>query len=227
MTERVLVIAAHADDEALGCGGTLARHTDNGDEVQVIFLADGVASRGPEAGDTLSMARRHAAAEQAARALGTLPPILLGLPDNRLDSIPLLDIVQSFEARAQAFLPAVVYTHFGGDLNVDHRIAHQATLTVFRPVPGSTVRAIYTFETPSSTEWAGTEIGPPFRPSRYVGIEANWQAKHAALVAYAEEMRPEPHSRSLGAVEALARRRGAEVGLRLAEAFGVVRDILA
>ena len=120
--------------------------------------------------------------------------------------------------------PDIVYTHHGGDLNVDHRIAHQAVLTAGRPLPGSAVRAIYAFESCSSTEWSSPAMGPPFVPQRFVAIDAWFERKLAALTCYAEELRPFPHARSLEAVAALARLRGAAAGLGLAEGFMVIRE---
>lgn len=219
----VLVVAAHPDDEVLGCGGTLARHAAAGDRVQTIFLADGVASR--QGGDDAARERRYAAARQAAQALGCLAPVFLGFPDNRLDQVPLLDVIQALEAQPATAQPRIVYTHFGGDLNVDHVIAHRVALTAFRPLPGSSLRAIYGFQTASSTEWAGIELGPAFRPTRYVGIAEFTSHKQRALQAYAEEMRPFPHARSEIGLEAMARLRGSEVGLPAAEAFTVIREI--
>ena len=120
--------------------------------------------------------------------------------------------------------PEVVYTHHAGDLNVDHRIVHQATVTACRPLPGSPVRALYAFETVSSTEWQ--TAGESFRPQRCVDIEPFLGRKLRALDAYQAEMRPFPHARSHEAVEALARVRGAAAGLRAAECFVVVREVV-
>ncbi len=218
----VLVIAAHPDDEALGCGGALARHSRQGEDVHVLFLADGVTSR-DEAGEA-DVRERAAAAEAAARALGAKPPSFAGMPDNKLDTVPLLDEVKAVEDALGETAPDVVYTHHGGDLNVDHRIVHQAALTACRPQPGSSVRAIYAFEVPSSTEWNDTpEV---FIPNRFVDISATLDAKMKALACYAGEMRPFPHPRSVEAIEALARWRGAAAGLEAAEAFHVIRRVV-
>ena len=223
----ILVVAAHPDDEILGCGGVVASHAAEGDTVHVLIVAEGATSR-----DSLrdrstmepDLARLKAAASRAATLVGAEAPRMLGLPDNRLDSFPLLDIIKPVEAVIEAFAPEVVYTHHAGDLNVDHRIVHQAVVTACRPLPGSPVRAIYAFETMSSTEWQ--TAGDPFRPHRWVNIEPFLRCKRRALEAYAEEMRPFPHARSFEAVEALARVRGASAGLNAAECFMVVREIV-
>ena len=217
----VLVVAAHPDDETLGCGGTIAGHAAAGDTVQVLFLADGVGARGGH--DAAAIASRNRAAADAATTLGAEAPRSLGLPDNRLDTVPLLDIVKPIEALVAELAPAVVYTHHGGDLNIDHRIAHRAVLTACRPLPESPVRAIHAFEVPSSSEWA--DAGDPFVPARFVDIGETFATKMAALACYGDEMRAFPHPRSSEAIEALARWRGASAGLALAEAFAVVREV--
>jgi len=218
----ILVVAAHPDDEALGAGGTLARDADAGHRVRVLFLTDGVGARG--AADAAA-AERRAAAEAAAARLGIAETRFLSFPDNALDTVPLLSIVQAVEAMAAEAPPETVYTHFGFDLNIDHRIAFQATMTAFRPQPGCRVRRILAFETRSSTEWAGSPPALAFCPTVYVDVAATMARKRAALAAYAAEMRPAPHARSLEALDALAVLRGAEVGLAAAEAFVLVREI--
>ncbi len=219
----ILVIAAHPDDEALGCGGALVRHVARGDRVQCLFLADGAGSRSEGA----DVGLRQRQAEAAARRLGAAAPMLLGFPDNRMDSVPLLDIVQAVEKVIAEVRPDIIYTHHGNDLNIDHRITHQAVLTACRPQPDSCVRAIYGFEVPSSTEWASPEAAPAFRPVRFVDISDYLQHKMALLDCYADEMRAFPHARSREAVEALARWHGATVGVAAAEAFSVIREIVA
>ena len=220
----VLVVAAHPDDEVLGCGGTIARHVAEGSAAHVLFLADGVSSRLGGGGKD-ELARRNAAASNAAKVLGLHPPRLFGGPDNALDGMPLIEIIRGIEAVIAEIKPDVVYTHHAGDLNVDHRIACQAVLTACRPQPGFCVRAIYAFEVPSSTEWAASSTGPSFTPQRFVDVTATLDKKRQALAAYQEEMRPFPHARSAEAVDALMRYRGASVGVAAAEAFVVLREI--
>jgi LmbE family N-acetylglucosaminyl deacetylase len=218
MSETVLAVVAHPDDEVLGAGGTLARHAAKGDAVHILFLADGVSARGD---DKAAVERRVKAARLASSALGVHEPQFLGLPDNRLDRLELLDIVQPIENAIRKIAPQTIYTHHAGDLNIDHVLCHRAVLTACRPLPGSTVLRIYAMEVPSSTEWSGNA----FMPTHFVDISDTLQAKRRALEAYGEEMRPFPHARSYEAVDALATWRGASVGLRAAEAFIVVREI--
>ncbi len=226
----VLVVAAHPDDEILGCGGTLARHAAAGEAVHVLILAEGATAR-----DERRSAQAHAnelaalrqAAADAAACIGARPPRFAGFPDNRMDSLDLLDIVKAVETVVAETAPAVVYTHHGGDLNQDHRLTHQAVLTACRPLPGAPVRAIHAFETLSSSEWGSPMPGAGFVPSRFVDIGAQLETKLRALECYAAEMRPFPHARSRDNVTALARHRGASAGLPAAEAFVVLREIVA
>lgn len=226
MSTRVLVVAAHPDDEVLGCGGTIARHRADSDEVTTLFLADGVGARDESTGGATDLTIRRAAGNAAADALGTAPPIYLDFPDNRLDTVALLDLVQAIERVATEFRPDRVYTHHSGDLNIDHRICHQAVLTAFRPMPGQTVRAIFGFEVPSSTEWAFGGQETVFQPRHFVDISSFMAAKVAALRCYEMEMRPFPHPRSERMIEALAGWRGAIAGCEAAEAFTVIRQIV-
>jgi N-acetylglucosamine malate deacetylase 1 len=215
MSQTVLVVAAHPDDEVLGLGGTLGRHVSDGDNVHVIIAGEGPAARG---GSNVSP-EAFAAAHEAAKVLGINAPRLLGLPDNRLDTLALLEIIQPIEAAILSLSPRIVYTHCGTDLNIDHRIIHQATVTACRPLPGSTVRQLHAFETVSSTEWSTAAMGAAFRPTHFVDISAFWRQKRLALECYASEMRAFPHGRSYEAVEALAVLRGSQSGVGMAEAF--------
>ena len=220
MSKVVLIVAAHADDEALGCGGTIARHVAEGDCVHVVFLADGVSSR--QGADSTKLERRLVASEQARQILGILTTTFLGLPDNRLDSLALIDIVQPLEIVISKINPVVIYTHHYGDLNVDHRIAHQAVMTACRPSPESKVKEIYTFEVMSSTEWSSVGI-LPFLPTLFVDISEYLNIKLKSLDAYEMEMRQPPHSRSIAHTTVLARHHGYCVGMVAAEAFMVIR----
>ncbi len=229
MKKTVAVIAAHPDDEALGAGGTLARHAAQGDVVHAVFFTDGVGARGQK--DNAS--ERNEAARKAAVILGIKAGNIhfLSFPDNKMDSVPLLDIVQALEKTLEPVRPQIIYTHHAGDLNQDHRVVAQAVLTACRPQPGSAAEEIYGFEVLSSTGWAGptdtgsAKPGETFAPAHYVDITAHIDAKMSALRCYDHEMRPFPHARSYEAVEALATLRGAQMGIQRAEAFTVIRQI--
>ena len=220
MNKIILIVAAHTDDEALGCGGTIARHVAEGDKVHAVFMADGVNSRQDVVAEDLQ--QRMAAAKCAHKILGLQRVEYLDLPDNRMDSLPLLDVVQALERVVQSVAPQIIYTHHHGDLNIDHRITHQAVMTACRPLPGSPVREIYSFEVLSSTEWA-TPQQEPFLPNVFVDISDFLEIKRKALQAYQLEMRLAPHSRSIEHAEHIARHRGYSVGVAAAEAFVAIR----
>lgn len=225
MPRNILVVAAHPDDEVLGCGGAMARHAAEGDHVAVLFLSCGVGSRSDTAADEI--ATRKASAARAAALLSVAEVTYGDVPDNAADSVPLLSIAQLVEGAARNRRVDVVYTHHAHDLNVDHRAAHQAVLTCFRPQPTSVSRpTILAFETASSTEWASPSPMTAFAPNWFVDISAVLELKLRALDAYAQEMRPWPHARSAEGVEALARWRGASIGVAAAEAFMLVRAIV-
>lgn len=224
----VLVVAAHPDDEVLGCGGTMARHAAEGDLVHALILAEGLTSRDAardRAGRGGELSELALAAQRANAALGVRSLELLDFPDNRMDGAELLDVVKAVEARLAALKPAIVYTHHGGDVNIDHRVTHQAVVTACRPVPGASVRELLFFEVASSTEWQPPGSAPSFQPNQFVDIGATLAAKRLALAAYAGEMRPWPHARSIEAVEHLAGWRGASCGCAAAEAFVVGRRL--
>lgn len=220
MSKIVLVVAAHTDDEALGCGGTIVKHVAKGDSVYAVFLADGVTSR-PGASEN-EQAARDTAACRAQEILGIKKSFMLGFPDNRMDSVSLLDIVKKLEQVVDQVQPQVVYTHNYGDLNIDHRITHQATLTACRPVPGASVKEIYAFEVLSASEWH-TPGYCTFTPNVFVDITAHLETKMSALEAYALEMRTPPHTRSTDNARRLSELRGSTVGVEAAEAMMAVR----
>ena len=220
MTNTVLVIAAHPDDEVLGCGGAIARHTALGDQVHVLFMADGETSRTSLVKD-LEEKRRHAA-QAALDVLSVGERIFLDWPDNRLDTIPMLDLVQSIEPVIMRLRPDIIYTHFEGDLNVDHQKTARAVFTACRPQPEFSVTKIICFEVLSSTEWNPAQS---FMPNYWVDVSEYLPIKEKALVFYDQEMRPYPHTRSYQNVRQLAGVRGATIGVEYAEAFMIVRMI--
>ncbi len=228
MNNSIFVIAAHPDDEVLGCGGSIARHVDAGDHVQVLIVAEGATSRQQQRdrGQVVTeLSDLAIAAQKAGEILGASGVELLDLPDNRLDSIDRLDLIKLIEARIERYQPEIVYTHHSGDVNIDHRRLHEAVVTACRPTPGHCVKRLISFEVASSTEWQPPGSAPTFQPNWFVDISAQWPRKREALVAYASEMRPWPHARSIQALEHLARWRGAQVGVEAAEAFHLLRNL--
>jgi LmbE family N-acetylglucosaminyl deacetylase len=215
---KILIIVAHPDDEVLGCGATIAKYTKNGNEVQVVFLADGFSSR-------LNDDNRDAVAKQVAEILNCNQPIFLDFPDNQLDIIPLLEIVKKIEKVVGDFQPNIIYTHHFGDLNIDHQITHKAVMTACRPQPNFCVKEIYSFEILSATHWQSSSMGNTFTPHYFVNINGFMSKKIEALQCYDNEMREAPHARSYESVKNLSRFRGSLVGIESAEAFCVERMI--
>ena len=217
MARDIAVIAAHPDDEILGCGATMARHAAAGDRVRILIAAEGATSRqGAKAQETEAL---REAGRKAARIVGAASIEWLGLPDNRMDSVDLLDIVHRVEQFLAQRPSDVVYTHHAGDINVDHVLTQRAVMTALRPLPGAKFRTVLQFEVPSSTEWGASAGGSPFVPQWFEDVSDFLPAKLAALDAYASEMRPAPHPRSREGVTALARMRGATAGFAAAEAY--------
>lgn len=225
----ILIVAAHPDDEVLGCGGTVARFAGEGRSVHILLLADGEGSRAPRRGQPEGgvVAARNAAAQSACKIMGCASVDSLALPDNRLDGLELLDVVKKIEIFVDRYRPQTVLTHHAGDVNVDHRIVHDAVLAACRPQPGHSVQEMLFFEVPSSTEWSPPGSAAPFLPNYFVDISATLKIKLAALEAYEGELRKFPHPRSLKAIEALARWRGATVGVEAAEAFILGRKLIS
>jgi LmbE family N-acetylglucosaminyl deacetylase len=224
---KVLVIAAHPDDEVLGCGGTAARLVREGHAVHFAIMGEGITSRHSQRDDADAdqLVRLHRQAHAAAAKVGVKNVVLHSLPDNRLDTVPLLEVVKLVEDLVGRIEPEIIYTHHAGDLNVDHGVIHRAVLTATRPLAGQTVREIYAFEVPSSTEWAFQRIEPSFRPNMFVDVTGTLEAKIAAMECYESEARKFPHPRSPEALRAIAMRWGSVVGCGAAEAFELVRSV--
>lgn len=228
MKHKVLVVAAHPDDEVLGCGGTILRHVDAGDTVHVLIMAEGLTSRDNQRNvdsRKVELSELHKCAQKVSDYLGVEELRMYQFPDNRMDSVDLLDVVKAVEKEVDEFCPDIVYTHHAGDVNIDHLITHKAVVTACRPLPGCTVKEIYFFETLSSTEWQISTADKVFMPQVYVDIDKYVDKKNEALHIYDSEMRNYPHSRSYEAVDISAKNRGFTVGMFSAEAFMVGRII--
>jgi LmbE family N-acetylglucosaminyl deacetylase len=223
--KKVLVIVAHPDDEVLGCGGTIAKHKDNGDEVTVLIMADGVNSR-DEKFKSESVDERRSCAKQANSILKVDDLIFLSFPDNKMDTVPLLDVIKSIENIMTEFRPDIVYTHSLSDLNIDHCVVHNASITACRALPGQSVSQLLFFEVPSSTEWRTSASNNIFNPNWFSDISDTLDLKMKALSAYEKELHEFPHPRSLIAVECLAKWRGACSGVLAAEAFELGRKTI-
>ncbi|MEU6372894.1 PIG-L deacetylase family protein [Streptomyces sp. NPDC046909] len=216
----VLVLAAHPDDELLGVGGTLARHVREGDSVHAVVLSEGASSRYRD-GLAEDLAK---SAHRAAQVLGLTSIEMWSLPDQRLDALPLIDVVQRVEAAVDAVRPDVVYTHFPGDVNTDHGVAARAAWTACRPYVLPGLRRFAVFETPSSTEWAWS-ADQAFTPSLYVDVTGTLDDKLEAMRCYDTELRDPPHPRSLCALRERAAYWGSRVGRPAVEPFQVLREV--
>ena len=227
MNKQILIIAAHPDDEVLGCGGTIARLTKEGHDVYAAILGEGITSRYDkrEQADRELMNKLHDRSQQVSKVIGVKELFLFDLPDNRFDTVPLLDIVKIIESLIERLQPQIVYTHHSGDLNIDHVITHRAVMTATRPTENCSVKEIYTFEVPSSTEWAFGQFRPAFQPNVFMDISATLETKIQAMQIYESEIRHFPHPRSSQVLRAIAERWGSDVGLSAAEAFQLTRSI--
>jgi len=223
MSTRVLVIAGHPDDEVLGCGGTIAKLTREGCDVFTLILGEGITSRVAEEDRRKKEREIYELKKQAGRAnpiLGVKKVFFSSFPDNSFDTVPLLDIVKAIEKVKKEIQPAVVFTHYEKDLNIDHRITFQAAITATRPEPKETVREIYSFEVLSSTEW---NCPLTFLPDIYFDISGTLKYKLKAMEAYRSEIRKFPHPRSSRGISINAEYWGMRVGLKYAEAFKCIR----
>jgi len=221
--KNILIIAAHPDDEILGCGGTAARLAKEGHQVFTLILGEGITSR------DLSRQRDKRETEiaqlkkqilEANHIIGIKDLFTYDFPDNRFDSVALLDIVKTIEKIKDKVQPHTVFTHFENDLNIDHRITYQAVITAFRPLPGEKTQEIYAFEVLSSTEWNYPQT---FSPDCFFNISDFLDAKKNAMKKYKTELREYPHPRSIKGIEINARQWGLKTGVPFAEAFKVVR----
>jgi N-acetylglucosamine malate deacetylase 1 len=221
---KMLVVAAHPDDETLGAGGTVARYAAAGSEVWVCIVCDGVTARHQV------KAPQRACAEEACKVLGVSRVVFCDLPDQRLDSLSLVDVIGPIQACVDELQPEIVLTHFKEDVNQDHRVVFEATMVATRPSPMQVVRTVMCYETASSTEWAAPFPGSVFAPNVFVDVAGTLDRKVAAMACYANthvsEVKAYPHPRSLEAVELYARRQGVVVGAEAAEPFMLVRGIL-
>ena len=219
----ILIVVSHTDDETLGIGGSIARHVESGDKVFAISMTDGVGSRDLNFHE--AKAERLNAAQEAAKELDFEWLSGGDFPDNSMDKIGILEIIKKIEAAKRLVNPNIVYTHSHADLNIDHQITCKAVLTAFRPQPSEIYEEIRAFEVPSATDYGHRSITGYFQPNLYVDITRTWHKKLRALNCYSQEMRESPHTRSLEGLENLARLRGNQCGVKLAESFEILRKI--
>jgi LmbE family N-acetylglucosaminyl deacetylase len=223
MTEVVLVVVAHSDDETISMAGTLVKHVSKDDKVFVVSMTDGVGARDKtNIGDVKS---RKISSDVASQELGFQWGECYDFNDNAMDGYPLIEVVRAVEKAKLKYEPTLVYTHSSADLNVDHRVVANAVLTAFRPQPNEKCKELRLFEVASATDYGNPSITGSFVPNLFVDISSEWPSKERALEAYSAEMRNYPHSRSIAGIKNLAKLRGNQVGCNLAEAFEVIRRI--
>ncbi|MDA1188710.1 MAG: PIG-L family deacetylase [Chloroflexi bacterium] len=224
--QKVLVVSTHPGDEVLGCGGTLALHVEKGDEVRVATLGDGWTSRlmSLEKGrEVIDLSVLEEQSRAALKVLGVKHVEFFRFPDNRFDTVPLLDIVKSIEKVKNDYHPDVVYTNSCAGLSIDQQLTCRAVLTAFRPIPENNHAILYAYEVPASTDWNVQEQSNVFAPNTFINIERTLRKKLKAFTMMDSEVRQWPHTRSSESVENLAKIRGMTVGFRAAEAFVLMR----
>ncbi len=226
MSKIIISIVAHPDDEVLGCGGTISRFASEGCKVYTVILGEGITSRDASRDrhkreEEIRTLKKQV--EDANNILGVKKIYTFDFPDNRFDTVPLLDIIKTIEKIKCDVKPDVVFTHHQGDLNIDHQLTFKAVMTACRPAKDESVKEIYSFEIPSSTEWNAPSSLTYFMPDYFVNINKSLEAKINALKEYKTELRDFPHPRSLKAVELNAKQWGVKMGFEAAEAFKTIR----
>ncbi len=217
-----LVIGAHPDDEVLGSGGTIAKLSAKGEEVQVLIVTDGSSTQYP--GDMVKRAQKKGELEACCRTLGVCAVVHGELPDMQLDTVPHTRLNDFIGDHVATLRPDTIYTHYP-DVNRDHVRIFESTLVVARPRPGAFVKRLIAYPTPSATEWDVPLLKRPFVANTYVDIEAFLDTKIEALACYDTEIRPYPHPRSADAIRAIAAGVGVRIGSKAAEEFMLLRDI--
>ncbi len=223
----ILVVVAHPDDEILGVGATIAKRVKSGDTAYALILAEGQTSRwdNRECADATAVELLHRDTFESAKIVGYKNVFFGDLPDNRMDSCDLLDIVKCVEKYVKQIKPDIIYTHYSGDLNIDHELTTRAVLTATRPIGSYTVKEIYAFETVSSTEWNFDRKNEQFAPNVFEDVSKYFDIKCEAMKKYSSELCEFPHPRSLKMLDALAVMRGSTIGVQKAEAFELVRKV--
>lgn len=228
--KRIMIVVAHPDDEVLGLGGTMnCLINEYGVTAHVVIIGEGITSRGENRDTKLwekELTIHRSNIKKAQKSIGYHTLMAYDFPDNRFDSVALLDIIKVVEKEKNIFMPDCIFTHHGGDLNIDHQRTFEAVITACRPMVNERVKTIITFETMSGTEWRVPADPRHFLPNLFIGISHdNLKAKSLAMEAYEFEKRDYPHPRSPEALEIVAKRWGVAIGKDLAEAFCLIRGI--
>lgn len=222
---KILVVAAHFDDEVFGCGGTIAKLANAGHEIFVCVLTDSCSTQYKGHAHEM-IAQKMAESEEVNKILGIKKTYVFDYPDMQLDTIPHVVLNKAIEQGITRIKPEVVYTHHWGDVNKDHRLVFESTMVAVRPVEHSSVKRVLCYEVPSSTEWAPPTPSNMFAPTVFMDIEDVIEKKIDAVKAYNSELREYPHPRSVENVTNQAHYRGASVGLMAAESFMLIREVI-
>ena len=228
--KRIMIVVAHPDDELLGLGATMNRLINEANVItHVVILGEGITSRSIHRDEKLwqnELKIHKLNILKAQKIIGYHSVSTYDFPDNRFDTVALLDIIKTIELEKNNFIPDVIFTHHSGDLNIDHQRTFEAVITATRPIKGENTKAIITFETPSGTEWRANTDPRHFLPNFYIQISMNnLKAKIKGMESYKYEKRNFPHPRSPKSLVTLASLRGIQVGFQYAEAFNLVRLI--
>lgn len=221
--KKILIIAAHPDDEVLGCFGTVAKLIKQGYEAYTLILSSGKTSRGNVDKKELALLKKEL--KQANDLIGIKKVFTANFPDNAFDSASLLEIVKEIEKVKNEINPEIIFTHHFGDMNIDHQITHQAVLTATRPMGHECVKTVYSMEIPSSTEWNSYDLQNAFIPNVFFEIEETIDLKVESMSKYKSELRDYPHPRSLKHIKELAKVNGTKVGLNYSENFMLIRSV--
>ena len=221
--KNVLIVVAHSDDESFGCGGLIKSLSEKKYKLYAISFTNGVGSRGKRTEKDIEERKKHSI--KASRILGFRWLAQYNFPDNQLDKITLLEIVKIIEKHKKILNPELVITHNFYDLNIDHRIIAEATLTAFRPEPKSKCKEIITFEIPSSTDYRMLKRSKNFVPNYFINIQKYLNSKIKAIKSYKNELKKPPHSRSIEGIRNLSKIRGNQSGVKYAEAYEIIRKI--
>lgn len=217
---KILIVAAHPDDEVLGCFGTVSKMIKNGDEAYTLILSKGKTSRNEGREEQQELAQEM---QLANNSIGITNIFQLDFPDNAFDSVPLLTIIQEIEKIKNTIHPNIIFTHYQHDINIDHQITAKAVLTATRPIKGESVKELYFMEVPSSTEWNGFTQETAFVPNVFSDITNTIDDKINAMKIYQSELRENTHPRSLEHLKLYAKTNGTKVGLEYSENFILAR----
>lgn len=214
---KILVIAAHPDDELLGCGGTIAKHALNGDEVYTLIVCEGESLR--YQGQNID---QSVYIKKSGDILGVKKNFHLRFPDQRLDTFSLVDIITPIEKIVRELKPNIIYLQYGGDINRDHKIVFEASLVALRPIE-TYIEEIYAYYTVGSSDWGYPRL---FNPDTWIDISSTMEVKLNAFAEYISELKEYPHPRSLQSLKNLASTTGNQVFMEYAESFVTIRKVI-